>query len=132
MTRITLTSPDHHGDIVKTGEGRRVRFPAAEGHECSVPHEDAVTLVESYDDVEFASGVPRMRADLRELGAALPTDELNGNSPSDEIVEFLEQFEDDELDVLKANPGALTERRSGDETVYAVELADDSTDEEAE
>lgn len=124
MTRIKLRT-DHLGDVRLTGLNEPVRFPAADDHEVSVDHERAVELVESHDKITLASGVPRYRQDLRELASELPTDAVHGNMPSDEIVEFLEQFDDAELALLKRNPGTLVERTENRETFYEVEPEDD-------
>lgn len=132
MTRITIET-DHHGDVKLTGiDGGPVRFRSVDDHEASVGHELAVALVEENDDVTFASGVPRHREDLRELAAELPTDDVHGNMPSNDIVAFLEQFGDGDLEVLKRDPSALTERREGSETVYEVESDTDDADADSE
>lgn len=132
MTRITLDT-DYNDDVKLTGvSDGPVRFRAADGHEASVEHELAVELVESRSDVTFSSGVPIHREDLRELASALPTDDVHGNMASDEIIGFLERFDDAELSVLKRNPDALTTERDGSDTVYAVEESDDGAGDGAE
>lgn len=132
MTRIKTTK-DHYGAVRYTGKEPNLRFPP--DGELSVSHDVACEAVDVHDEVEFATGVPRHRKDLRELAANLDVEAINGNSPTDEIVEFLEQFEGDGLELIKRHPEALVEYEEDYETKHKVvppsaeEPEEDDTDE---
>lgn len=86
--RVNLTGGDYHVEFPRSGV-------------LTVGEDYAAELVENHPLIEWAVEIPDDYRALQSMAAAADTDEVDGNSPRDEIVAYLETLSDDELEALQ-------------------------------